>query len=206
MWIGLTGGIASGKSSVTEILRAQGCPVIDADVLARQAVGPGSEALTSIVKKFGSDFLDSQGGLNREKMGSLIFRDPEARQQLESIVHPWVQNECQRLKQNFISQGAELIFYDVPLLFEKQMQNQFDAVVLVSTREDLQRQRLRLRSNLPENEISNRLAAQMPLSVKEAEADFVIPNNSTLEDLKTKTLEVLQLLRLQAKTSDPHPL
>lgn len=206
MWIGLTGGIASGKSSVTKILRAQGCPVIDADVLARQAVGPGSEALTSIVKKFGSDFLDSQGGLNREKMGSLIFRDPEARQQLESIVHPWVQNECQRLKQNFISQGAELIFYDVPLLFEKQMQNQFDAVVLVSTREDLQRQRLRLRSNLPENEISNRLAAQMPLSVKEAEADFVIPNNSTLEDLKTKTLEVLQLLRLQAKTSDPHPL
>ncbi|MEI7974160.1 MAG: dephospho-CoA kinase [Bdellovibrio sp.] len=206
MWIGLTGGIASGKSTVAEILRAQGCPVIDADALARLVVSPGSEALALIEKKFGSEFLDSEGSLNREKMGSLIFSDPQARQQLECIVHPWVQKECQRLKQVYLAQGAVLIFYDVPLLFEKQMQDQFDSVVLVSAREDLQRQRLKLRSNLQENEISNRLAAQMLLSAKEATADFVIPNNTTLEDLKTKTLEVLQLLRLEAQAADPHPL
>ena len=182
-WIGLTGGIASGKTTVANGLRSRGFDVVDADQLARLAVERGSPGLEKVAKAFGQKILDSKGDLDRAKLGSLIFSNPDQRLTLESIVHPEVRRLSLIEKKRLESEGKKFAFYDVPLLYEKNMEKMFDAVVVVASSEDLQKSRLAARNQLSEKEVQARLASQMPLKIKIPKADFIIANEGSLNDL-----------------------
>jgi dephospho-CoA kinase len=190
-WIGLTGGIATGKSTVSKILRDLGLPVVDADVLARVAVQAGSEGLKKIVSHFGNDILTEQGELNRQKLGEIIFRNEEKRLLLENILHPTIQELRAKERRNLEQQGCEIAFYDVPLLFEKNLSSEFDATVLVYSKESEQRSRLKERDGLTDEQIEMRLKSQMPIDEKLKKANFVIFNHSGISDLKLNVQTVI---------------
>ncbi len=190
LWIGLTGGLASGKSTVTRILREKDIAVICADELARLAVSPGSLGLRQVLSDFGPDVLNTSGELDRKKLGQKVFKDKKSLLKLEGIIHPIVRQLGLEQRREYEASGRKMAFYDVPLLFEKNMQNLFDKIVLVSTNPENQIARAILRDGLSENEIRSRLQNQLPMSQKINLADFIIENNSTLEDLK-KAVELM---------------
>lgn len=194
-WIGLTGGIATGKSTVAKILRDLGYPVIDADALAREASSRGSEGLAEIVQKFGGDVLTKSGELDRKKLGSKVFGSSEMLLQLEAILHPKVQTLKAKAKVTAEAQGADLAFYDVPLLFEKNLEAEFDSIVLVYAAETEQRERLKSRDNLSGDEIQQRLSVQIPIDDKVKRADFVIINRGNIAELKAAVMSVLRSLK-----------
>lgn len=183
VWLGLTGGIASGKSTVANLLREAGIPVVDADELARQAVSPGSPALGQIMAKFGSEVLMPNGELNRAALGKVVFANPEKLRQLEGILHPIIQNLRSVERRRLETEGHAIAFYDVPLLFEKNMSDEFDQVVLVYCPESLQRLRLKSRDGLSDVEIDQRLAAQINIEKKKSMADFVLDNSGDVSAL-----------------------
>lgn len=190
LWVGLTGGIATGKSTVSKYLQSRGFPVIDADLLAQQAVVPGSEGLKLVISQFGTEFLNERTELDRKKLGEKVFADPNALLKLEAILHPLVQSRVRELRQQYEKAGAKVIFYDVPLLFEKKLQDQFDKIVVVASTEDLQRLRMKQRNQWSEEESLRRLKNQLPMQEKIKAADYVIENNSDLTDLK-KNVDLL---------------
>lgn len=179
---GLTGGIASGKSSVAAHWRGLGLPVIDADTLAREVVAPGSEGLSAILVEFGSDLL--QGGqLNRKELGRRVFGNQDQLQRLESITHPRIEAlRAQRLAE-LEARGEPLVCAEIPLLFEKNMEGALRPVVLVSVPEALQLERARRRDGSSATDLQARIDAQLPLGEKRARADYVIDNRGTLEAL-----------------------
>lgn len=176
-WIGLTGGIACGKSTVAQLLVQQSYPLVDADRIARDVVAPGTPGLESVIQAFGPDILAPDGSLDREKLGAKIFSLPEQRRKLESILHPLIRTEVQRLREDLERAGHVLAFYDIPLLFETKAQSQFDEIVVVTCKPEQQRERLRKRNGLSDEEIEKRLASQMPMSLKEEQANFVLHND-----------------------------
>lgn len=191
LWIGLTGGLASGKTTVTEILRKKGIAVVCADQLARLAVANGSAGFQHVLSSFGADILDATGQLDRKKLGEKVFSDKTSLLRLESIVHPIVRQLGTSMREKYKSEGHKIAFYDVPLLFEKNMQSLFDKIVLVITTPENQLKRAVLRDALSENEIRNRLKNQMPMNEKIKQADFIIENNAGLPELE---LEVEKML------------
>jgi dephospho-CoA kinase len=191
-WIGLTGGIATGKSTVAEMLRERGIPVIDADKIAHQALVVSSPVLGAIVSHFGKEILDTSGNVQRQILGKKIFKDPSLRHKLEMIVHPFVRDEVQKIKRDLVKKGVEVAVYDVPLLFEKKMEEQFDQVVVVSCDPSIQKDRLMKRNHLTSEEADQRILAQMPLSEKIKKADFVIENNGSLTDLEKQVSSLLK--------------
>lgn len=193
-WVGLTGGIATGKSTVARILRELGIPVVCADELARQVVKSGSEGFAAVVAEFGADILGPDGELDRRKLGAQVFADASLRARLESIVHPLVRAEQSRRREDLARSGASLAFYDVPLLFEKNLEEQFDATVVVLCDEGTQLSRLTSRDHLTIEEAKRRIAAQLPLAEKRRRADHVIDNNGSLEDLRAAVRELLVTL------------
>lgn len=193
-WIGLTGGIASGKSTVSRILRERGFPVVDADKLARLAVQTGTPGFNEVVRVFGPDVVGPDGELDRKKIGQLVFADPSLLAKLESIVHPRVRELAQAERERLSGEGHEAAFYDVPLLFEKKMQNIFDRVIAVVCDPAVQIERLKVRDGLTQEEAERRLAAQMPIEEKAKLADEVIRNDGTIEDLEKSVDEVLNRL------------
>jgi dephospho-CoA kinase len=193
-WIGLTGGIATGKSSVSRILQAAQSPVIDADQVAREVVAPGTTGLQQIEKEFGASMLLPDQSLDRKALGQITFSDPIARKKLESILHPLIQARTKVLREELERAGHSYAIYDIPLLFETRAQSQFDAVAVVSCRPEQQRERLRTRNNLTEQEINDRLAAQLPLRDKVAKADFVIDNSGDLSHLQSEVERFLTWL------------
>jgi dephospho-CoA kinase len=176
---GLTGGLASGKSSVATHLRAKGLPVIDADALAREVVAPGSAAFEEIVQGFGPDVV-RRGALDRRRLAALVFSDAQALRRLESIVHPRVQQRKATILNELAAAGEPLAAYEVPLLYEKQLETELHPVVVVALPEALQLERARSRDGSSEAEVRARLAAQLPLASKAARADYVIDNAGTL--------------------------
>lgn len=194
-WIGLTGGIASGKSTASDFIRQQGIPVVDADEIARQVVRPGTAGLALVLSQFGPSVADSTGQLDRKKLGQLIFSDKEKRAQLEKILHPLIQQEVAIQRHNLEKKGLPFAFYDIPLLFEKKMQNAFDLIVVVSTTKELQMQRMKNRDGLLDSEIETRLRAQIPLSEKESQADFVIQNQGKKQEIEIQIKSLLEKLR-----------
>lgn len=199
-WIGLTGGIASGKSTVSRILQNSGYPVIDADQVAKSIVEPGTAGLRQVVLHFGPEVLKLDGSLDRQKIGSLVFKNSSELRKLESILHPLIQKETARRKGELEARGERIAFYDVPLLFEKNLESQFDAIVLVSTSLELQKRRMKERDQLSDEEISHRLGAQIPLAEKIGKATWVLHNQGTLHELETATLKLLD--EIQAGKSD----
>lgn len=194
-WIGLTGGIASGKSTVSSILRRHGISVIDADAIARKVVEPGQSGLEQVVSHFGAGVLGPDGGLDRKKLGRLVFGHPAELLRLEAILHPLVQAEVLRQRQDCEKRGEPFAFYDVPLLFEKKLESQFDAVVVVSSSEAAQISRMKNRDKLSEGEIANRLSSQVPLAHKAGRATWVLENDGSLEDLEKATLDLLKKIQ-----------
>lgn len=176
-WIGLTGGIACGKSTVAQLLVQQSYPLVDADTIARDVVAPGTPGLESVIQAFGPDMRAADGSLDREKLGAKIFSQPDQRKKLESILHPLIRTEVQRLRGELEKAGHALAFYDIPLLFETKAQSLFDEIVVVTCKPEQQRERLRKRNGLSDEEIEKRLASQMPMSLKEEQANFVLHND-----------------------------
>lgn len=188
--IGLTGGIATGKSTVASMLRELGAKIIDADELARQVVQPGQEAWQDIVSTFGAEILREDRTINREKLRKLVFQNETARQRLESITHPRIRALAEQRIQKLAAEGAEVIVYEAPLLFENQVHLWLRPVILVACDSETQKQRLQKRDGLNEKEIEQHLKAQMPLDQKRKLADFVIENNGDLENLRRQVREV----------------
>lgn len=184
--VGLTGNIASGKSAVAEVWRRLGAAVISADELARRAVEPGTPALESIAREFGARALDADGRLDRDYVRDVVFRVPAARRRLESIIHPEVAR-LRRIEEDAARRdGARIIVNEIPLLFERGMEREFDAVVLVDSPEETRVRRLVHVRGLDEAEARRMVAAQMPASRKRAAADLVIENDGTIGDLERR--------------------
>lgn len=178
--IGLTGGIASGKSTVARLLAAQGAETIDADQVAREVVKSGSAGLASVVKEFGEDILLSTGELNREKLGKAVFTDPKLRLKLESILHPLIQARTMQL----ISESKNaVVVYAVPLLVEAKVNYPFEMVVTVEAGIENQIDRLVNSRGLTVEQAKKRIAAQASRQDREARADFVLDSSGTHEQL-----------------------
>lgn len=177
---GLTGGLASGKSTVAAHLRRRGMPMIDADTLARQVVAPGSDGLNEVVKAFGRDVAPG-GELDRRRLGRRVFADPKALARLEGITHPRIRMQFARRVSELAADGEPIAGYEVPLLFEKGLDAELQPVILVALPGKLQLERALARGGLERSEVLARLAAQLPLSDKLNRAACVIDNSGTLE-------------------------
>ena len=192
MIIGLTGGIACGKSSVARILEERGLPVIDADQVARDVVAPGSDGLAAGVDAFGDGVLDAQGGLDRAKLGEIVFADPDARRRLEAITHPRIAAESGRRMQEALAAGAERVFYEAALLVEIGRHKDFGALWVVAAPRESQIERVMARDGLSRADAEARLAAQMPVAEKAAVADVVIDNSGDLAALARAVDDALE--------------
>lgn len=192
-WIALTGGLGTGKSTVAQMIRQHGYLVLDADQLAKDVVKAGTSGLKAVVTQFGSQFLNSSGELDRQQMAQLVFNDADKLKTLEAIIHPLVQLEVQKQKDQEKIKKSRMCFYDVPLYFEKKLSG-FDAVLVIASNEKNQYERLRRRNAWTDLEIQRRLSHQVPLGQKIAEADFVIHNDGTQEELQRKLDDVLESL------------
>ena len=192
MIIGLTGSIASGKSTVSKMLADSGYPIIDADLVARQVVEPGSETLKQIEALFGPEAIREDGSMNRETVGTLIFSDPVKRKQLNDIIHPAIRAEMLRQRSAFMAEGYKTIVMDIPLLFESKLQHFVDKVLVVSVTEENQLARLMERNGLSEKDARARISSQLPMSVKEEGADAVIYNNGTIEETARQLAWILE--------------
>jgi dephospho-CoA kinase len=195
--VGLTGGIASGKSTFAAALRALGAPVLDADQLARAAVAKGSPGLAEVVAAFGPDVLGRDGELDRKRMAARVFSDPTARARLEAIVHPRVRSLFRDELARLAAQGDPVAFYDVPLLYETGQQGQVDLAVVVWAPRELQVTvtRLAARDGLSRADAEARLAAQLPIDAKAALADVVIVNDGEPGALVDKAARLLADIR-----------
>lgn len=179
--VGLTGGIASGKSTVSKILSDLGCQIIDADKLARQVVSPGAPAWKKIRQHFGDKVLLENGELNREKLGEIIFADPEKRRLLNSLTHPEIHKAMLWKVFSLFITGHPFVVLDIPLLFETgKVLPYMTYTVVVNCSEDQQLERLMSRNKLTEEEARGRMEAQMPLAQKVKAATFVIDNSGSL--------------------------
>lgn len=173
--VGLTGGLATGKSTVANMFRACGAIVIDADELAREVVQPGKPAWRDIVRRFGKSVLNSDGTINRQKLGQTVFHDRTKLRRLERIVHPRVAREQARLTKQAAKQDPDaVVVYDVPLLFEAAIDKRVDMVIVVSADQKTQLARLKKRNGLTPAEALRRIRSQIPLAMKRRRADYVL--------------------------------
>lgn len=179
--IGLTGSIASGKSTVAKMIEGYKLPIVDADLVARIVVEPGTPTLAKIAEAFGPAVIAEDGSMDREKVGSIIFHDPAQRKVLNDIIHPAIRAEMLRQRESFIASGEKVVVMDIPLLFESKLQHFVDKILVVSVKEEIQLKRLMERNQLSEEEARARINTQLPLSVKEKGADAVIYNNLDVE-------------------------
>jgi len=180
--VALTGGIATGKSHVRARFETLGVPTIDADVLAREAVAPGSAGLAAVIRRFGSAVADADGSLNRKRLGAIVFADAAARHELEDIIHPYVREATDKWFGLLDSARFAFAIADIPLLFEGRREGDFDAVIVTACDPATQVQRLMTRDGLTEEDAHQRIDAQWPLERKIANADYVIRTDGTFED------------------------
>jgi dephospho-CoA kinase len=189
--VGLTGGIASGKSTVAKILENLGAAIVNADVLAREVVEPDQEAWKDIVARFGPDVLKPDQTLDRQKLRTVIFNDPDARKELEAIIHPRVRALAEQRIREHGAAGFAIVVYEVPLLFEAKIHEWLRPVILVACDIDTQRRRLEQRDQIDTAAAQKIIDAQMSLAEKRRLADYVIENNGSLSDLERQVREVL---------------
>ena len=187
MYLGLSGGIGSGKSTVSKILFDLGAVVIDADVIAKEVLLPGTSGFESAVSTFGSTILDNEGTIDRKRLAKLVFENPKELAKLEAIVHPAVVARVEEIR-NSLPESA-VVVYDTPLMFEKQLQGQFDKVLMVVSDKELRRTRL-LERGLELGDIEARMANQATDEQRITIADFVIENNGSLQSLREQVAKV----------------
>ncbi|KON92576.1 dephospho-CoA kinase [Rossellomorea marisflavi] len=189
--IGLTGGIASGKSTVSAFLQDKGYTIIDADLAARMVVEVGQPAYLAIVEAFGKGILQENGQIDRAGLGAIIFNDQSKRNLLNGIVHPAVRSMMLSHKDEAIENGKQTVIMDVPLLFESDLTWMVDRTIVVTVEEDVQLSRLMKRNELTEEEAASRISSQLPLREKAEKADAVIDNNGSVEDTLKQVEELL---------------
>ncbi len=185
--IGLTGGIGSGKTTVSDLFEELGVPVIDADVIARQVVEPGQAALTEIQQQFSGEVINDDGRLNRDALRQIVFEQPEKRRTLETILHP-------AIAQEMLHQASKLnthyCLFVIPLIIEAQQQHLVDRILVVDAPDQLRRQRVKQRSQLDDQQIDAIFAAQVNRDTRLRQADDIIYNSSDLDDLRTQVLHL----------------
>lgn len=181
--VGLTGSIATGKSTVSEMFRRKGAEIIDADQIAREVVEPGTEGLARIVREFGPGMLDEEGKLNRERLGARIFQNPAEREKLNRLLHPLIVNSMRAKTEKIKKEkDPDLLIWDVPLLIEGNLTQWVEAVILVYTPKEIQLERLMKRNALSKEEAEKRILAQMDIEEKKKYADYMIDNRGTLSE------------------------
>ncbi|MFT2121939.1 dephospho-CoA kinase [Staphylococcus haemolyticus] len=188
--IGLTGGIATGKSTVSELLTAFGFKVVDADIAARKAVAKGTKGLEQVRAAFGDSAITEEGEMDRKYVGEIVFNHPEKRLELNDIVHPIVREIMEEEKQSYLNQGYDVIM-DIPLLFENELQNTVDEVWLVYTSESIQIERLMERNQLSLEDAKVRVYSQISIDKKSRMADHVIDNLGDKLELKQNLEQLL---------------
>lgn len=197
--VGLTGGIATGKSTVAGILREMGAPVVDADAIVHGLLEPGGAAVEPVVAAFGDAVRGEDGGVDRPALARTIFRDEAARRRLEAIVHPLVVTESRaRIAQAASSGDADVVFYDAALLVETRRHHEFDRLVVVATTPELQIERLCARDGLDVDDAGARIRSQLPIRAKVGLADYVIDNSGHWTETRRQVAEMLRLLREDA--------
>ena len=192
--LGLTGGIATGKSTVSNHFKELGIPVLDADVIAREVVEPGQPALMDIVAEFGEEMLQPDGTLNRKALGSVVFGNPAKLAKLNQFTHPRVQASMRAQADAYAAAGVPLIVLDIPLLLEGKNAAGADAVMVVTVPSDVQQERLMARNQLSADEARKRMNSQMPMEEKEKLADYVIDNSGTIAETYSQVDAVLAAL------------
>lgn len=200
--VGLTGNIASGKSTVANLLAERGATVIDADELARRAVEPGSPALEAIVERWGTGLLHADGTLDRAGLRAIVFNDPEQLEALNRIVHPEVERLRTAALADAAARGDRIVVCDIPLLFEKKMVDDFDTVLLVDAPRPLRLERVVGERGLSATEAMAMIAAQMPAELKRARADLVIHNAGTRAELLEQVNAVWTSLQAAADAQE----
>jgi dephospho-CoA kinase len=194
--IGVTGGVATGKSLLTEAFRKQGATVISADAISHEVASPGSTELRRIAEEFGERFVTKDGSLDRKALGDLVFGNPEARKKLEAILHPAIlkriRDAIERLRN--LPDPPEVVIVEVPLLYEVGMEDWFDKVLVVAATTEDQVLRLQARDGLTAEAARLRIEAQMPLESKVARADYVIWNTGRPEDLQMAAAGIMKSL------------
>ncbi|PTG86897.1 dephospho-CoA kinase [Staphylococcus chromogenes] len=188
--IGLTGGIATGKSTVAELLKAHGFKIVDADIASRKAVEKGSEGLKNVVAEFGEEALTEEGEMNREYIGQQIFYDDLKREKLNAIIHPIVREIMENEKKQYLAQGYDVVM-DIPLLFENGLEKTVDEVWLVYTSPSIQIDRLMERNQLSNEDAKSRIYSQISIDKKSRMADVVIDNFGTKLELKQNLEQAL---------------
>ena len=198
-FVGLTGGIGSGKTAVSDRLAQLGAGIVDTDLIAHQITASNGVATPLIQKQFGSEFIDSSGALNRVKMRSLVFSDPVARQSLEAITHPLIREETIQQTKRLITEKVPYLVFVVPLLIESgNWVSLLDYLVVVDCPEETQIERVMQRSKLSRNEVERILKAQASRQERIAKADIVIENQGSFENLKTEVLKLHEkILQIQ---------
>ena len=190
--IGLTGGISTGKSTVSSMFSALHIPVVDADKISRSVVEPGKNAYREIKRVFGQDIFKKDQTLNRKKLGAIVFADEEKRKQLNEIVHPAVRKEMLQQRDHYIEQGEKCIVLDIPLLFEGNLTSLVDKTIVVAVEEDVQLKRLMDRDQLTMIEAKQRIESQMPIREKVELADAVINNNGSKIESQKQLIHILK--------------
>ena len=197
--VGLTGGIATGKSTVSRLFMECGAQLIDADVLAREVVAPGRPALQEIVEAFGPDTLRPDGTLDRDHLGKVVFEDARQMRQLNAIVHPYVATEQERRCREIAAKAPHaIIIYDAALLIEANAHTRMDRLIVVTADEQTQLACLKARDHLSAEEAGTRITAQMPLAGKVKLADYVIDGTLPLEKLRPEVQRIYDDLKRQA--------
>jgi len=189
--IGLTGGIASGKSTVAKMLRELAIPVIDADEIAREVVQIGEDAYLQIVEQFGEGILQEDKNIDRLKLGSIVFNDEAKRKLLNRIVHPAIRQKMMQKKEEYASVGEQTVVLDIPLLFESNLTHLVHKTIVVYVDDQIQLERLMERNGFSKEEAEVRIRAQLPLKEKVKKADAVIDNNGSLAQTKAQLLTIL---------------
>ncbi len=202
---GLTGGIGSGKSAAAAIFEDCGIPVVSADELSRIVVTPGSEGLAAVVAAFGEGVLTPAGELDRRKLGALVFKDPSLRGRLEGILHPRIRDSFQDVLNALEATGQSVVVYEVPLLFENNLEKQMKAVILVSAPEEQRIARVVARDRLSPEDVRARMAAQMDDQSRRARANHVIENDGDLEHLHAQVEALITKLMPRKPAAPPPP-
>jgi dephospho-CoA kinase len=189
VYLGLSGGIGSGKSTVAKILTDLGAVVIDADVIAREVLEPGQVGYENTILTFGESVLSESGSIDRKKLAEMVFQNPDQLAKLEAIIHPAVIDRVAQIRESL--PDTSIVVYDTPLMFEKQLQSQFDKVLIVTADIESRRSRL-LERGLELNDINARMANQATDEQRESIADFVIQNNGSLAQLQEQVAKLWQ--------------
>jgi dephospho-CoA kinase len=200
--VGLTGGIGSGKSTVARMFASEGVPGVDADVIAREVVEPGTDGLEAVLDAFGRDLLAQDGRLDRTKLGGRVFADPSARKRLEAILHPRIAQASMARFAALAKEGHPYAIYEAALLVENGSYRMMSALVVVTASEATQIARVRARDGLDEDAARARIAAQLPIADKVRVADYVIENDGGLEETRARTLEVHRALEARFREGE----